>query len=94
MEQDEIDGEGEDGDGEDSEDEEGEELGKKRKHAKISPIPKVPANRSTKKFVSPAVDPNDQAPEERKNFGRFIIDCARCTESHNIARSPHSSTSL
>ena len=48
-----------------SEDEEGEEgeMEKKRKCARTSPIPKVSADRATKKSVSPAVVPNDQSPE-------------------------------
>ena len=61
-EQDEVEGE-EDGDDEDSEDDDGEEeeLGKKRKRAKTSPIPKA-----MKKSVSPVAVSNDQVPEKRK----------------------------
>ena len=51
-EQDEAEGEGEDGDDEDSEDEEGEEELGKKKRSKTSPIPKVSADRATKKPVS------------------------------------------
>jgi len=68
-EQDEVEGECDDGDDEDSEEEEGEdeELGKKRKRAKTSPIPKVSAaDRTSKKSASPVAVPNDQVPEKRK----------------------------
>ena len=70
-EQDEVEGEDEEGDDEDSEDEDGEdgeeESRKKRKRPKISPVPKVPVDKTAKKPASPIVTlANDQVPEKRK----------------------------